>query len=110
VELLESITAWIKNRSATNIYWLSGAGGTGKTTVCRSVAKIASKFLAATFFLSDILDDGSNYSSSSIIPTLAYQIAATNARLHSEICDAISLDRDICSRSPEIQAVTVLLL
>jgi hypothetical protein len=105
VELLEGITAWMTDPSAANVYWLSGAGGTGKTTACHSVAKIASElgYLGATLFSSDVSDDDAGYSS--IIPTLAYQLAVMNVRLRSDICTAVSLDPGIISsRSRSAQA------
>jgi hypothetical protein len=111
VQLLDKVTAWMTDSSAENVFWLRGPGGTGKTTVCHSVAKIANKldFISATVFPSDILNDKGQFSPQRIIPTIAFQLTATNARLHYEICDAISLDPDICSRSAAMQAEQLLL-
>jgi hypothetical protein len=84
----------MKNPSGETIYWLSGAAGTGKTTVAQSVAKIAKDldFICASFFFSHTSDDRRTYGN--VIPTLAWQLGR-NGRLHSSMCAAIELDDEI---------------
>jgi hypothetical protein len=93
-DLLESITAWMKSSSGETIYWLSGAAGTGKTTVAQSVAKIAQEldFISASFFFSHASDDRRAYGN--VIPTLAWQLGR-NGRLHSSVCAAVELNDEI---------------
>jgi hypothetical protein len=97
VGLLASITSWMNNPSSEPIYWLSGAAGTGKTTVAQSVSIIAQQqgLITSTFFFSRATDDRRDYGS--VIPTLAYQLA-TNDRIRSLVCAAVAADNDICVR------------
>jgi hypothetical protein len=84
----------MKSPSGETIYWLSGAAGTGKTTVAQSVAKIAKDldFICASFFFSHTSDDRRAYGN--VIPTLAWQLGR-NGRLNSSMCAAIELDDEI---------------
>jgi hypothetical protein len=108
VELLASITAWMNDQSDRKVYWLSGAVGTGKTTVAQSVAHMAKEagFLFATFFFSRTTNDRSNYAS--VIPTIAYQLAM-DLRCHPSICAALAADKDIHTRTIQSQAQQLLL-
>jgi hypothetical protein len=108
VELLSNITAWMKNSFGQKIYWLSGAAGTGKTTVAQSVAKVANEMglLCASFFFSRTADDRGNYAS--VIPTLAYQLAI-DERYRSRVCAAVAADGDIQTRPLQLQVQKLLL-
>jgi hypothetical protein len=89
------------------VYWLSGAAGTGKTTVAQSVTKIAkeSNFICASFFFSRTSEDRRSFGN--VIPTLAYQLGKST-RLRSTICAAIELDDDVGVRSVRTQVQTLI--
>jgi hypothetical protein len=103
VDLLATIADWMKDRSGPSVYWLSGAAGTGKTTVSQSVAKTAKElgFLTVAFFFSRSSDDRRSYGN--VIPTLAYQLGS-NALLRPSICEAVASDNDIGVRTVQTQA------
>jgi hypothetical protein len=107
VELLASITTWMTNPLSEAIYWLSGAAGTGKTTVAQSVADNARAlgFVCASFFFSRTADDRRNYGY--VLPTLAYQFGM-NKRLRSVVCTAVAADIDIQTRSVQLQTQKLL--
>jgi hypothetical protein len=104
VNLLADITAWMKDPAGPAVYWLSGAAGTGKTTIAQSVAKTAAEepgYLSATFFFSRSSDDRRSYGR--VIPTLAYQLGS-NPLLRSNICAAVASDNDVSIRPVVVQA------
>jgi hypothetical protein len=84
----------MKSPSSETIYWLSGAAGTGKTTVAQSVAKIAQDldFICASFFFSHTSDDRRAYGN--VIPTLAWQLGR-DRRVQFSVCAAIELNDEI---------------
>jgi hypothetical protein len=108
IELLSTITTWMNDHSSQKVYWLSGAAGTGKTTVAQSVAQIAEQngFLCLSFFFSRTANDRGDYGN--VIPTIAYQLAK-NERCRLGICAALDADSDIRSRAVHIQAQKLVL-
>jgi hypothetical protein len=111
VELLSDIRTWMRDQSDRKVYWLSGAAGTGKTTVAQSVAYMAKKsgLQCATFFFSRTTDDRSNYAN--VVPTIAYQLAI-DERCRTEVCAAVAEDNDIHTHSihTQVQALLVSVL
>jgi hypothetical protein len=108
VELLRDIRTWMHDRFDRKVYWLSGAVGTGKTTVAQSIAHMAKDagLLCATFFFSRATNDRSNYAS--VIPTIAYQLAM-DGRCRSGVCAAVAQDNDIHTHSVHTQVQALLL-
>jgi hypothetical protein len=107
VELLDSITEWLHDEQGESVYWLSGAAGTGKTTVARSVANLAQEldFISASFFFSRASDNRCSYGE--VIPTLAYQLGKSK-QLRPAICAAVESDDDVGVRSVSIQVQKLL--
>jgi hypothetical protein len=103
VQLLEEVARWMADPDSKTVFWLTGVAGTGKTTVAKSVADMASKesYLVATFFFSHAYADRSD--SSKVIPTLAYQLAQ-HTGLRPRIIAAIDSDKNIATSSTAIQA------
>jgi hypothetical protein len=99
---------WMQDRSSQKIYWLSGAAGTGKTTVAQSVARSAKQngSLCLSFFFSRTASDRSDYTS--VIPTIAYQLAM-DERCRPGICAALVADNDVRTRTVLVQAQKLLL-
>jgi hypothetical protein len=96
------------DHSDRKVYWLSGAAGTGKTSVAQSVARTAKEagITCVTFFFSRTTNDRSNYAS--VIPTIAYQLA-TDGRFRPGVCAAVTEDNDIHTRAVHSQAQKLLL-
>jgi hypothetical protein len=107
VQLLEDVATWMADTKDKPVFWLTGVAGTGKTTVAKSVADMASKenYLVVTFFFSHAYADRRDYSK--VIPTLAYQLAR-DARLRPHIVAAIDSDKDTVTSSMAIQAKKLL--
>jgi hypothetical protein len=108
VDLLAGIRTWMDDHSDRKVYWLSGAAGTGKTSVAQSVARTAKEagITCATFFFSRTTNDRSNYAS--VIPTIAYQLAK-DVGFRAGVCAAVTADNDIHSRAVHSQAQKLLL-
>jgi hypothetical protein len=108
VQLLEDAAKWMTDPDDKTVFWLTGVAGTGKTTVAKSVADMASNgnHLVVTFFFSHTSADRRDYSK--VIPTLAYQLAR-DSRLRPHVVAAIDSDKDIAISSTSIQTKKLLL-
>ncbi len=109
--ILEQVSTWFyeDNSQAPKIFWLSGLGGTGKTSVSHTVcAKLhTDRRLGASFFLSR--DEADRRRVSSIIPTLAFQIASVNPTYRRKLCDILKEHPDAPSRAQQYQLRELLL-
>jgi Cdc6-like AAA superfamily ATPase len=86
-EVLSGIIAWLDDQSESNsnVLWLCGAPGTGKTTVSWSlIAELRRQQRCAGIFLFRQEED----SPSELWRTLAYEIARFHPAIESEIYDA----------------------
>jgi hypothetical protein len=108
VQLLEDVARWMTDTNDKTVFWLTGVAGTGKTTVAKSIADMASKdnYLVVTFFFSHTSADRRDHTK--VVPTLAYQLAR-NARLRPHIVAAIESDKDIPTASTAVQVKKLLL-
>ena len=99
VYLLQEIYNWADGQDKRHIFWLSGLAGTGKSTVARTVAGRYSKqgCLGASFFFSR--GGGDIGHAGKFVTTVALQLANSVPTLHQYICDAITEQSDIASRS-----------
>jgi hypothetical protein len=107
VDLLNKITDWLNDEQGESVYWLSGAAGTGKTTVAQSVASIAEglNFISVSFFFSRASDERRSFGD--VIPTLAYQLGKSTC-LRDRICAAVQFDDDVGVRPVRVQAKKLL--
>ncbi|EPS42318.1 hypothetical protein H072_3709 [Dactylellina haptotyla CBS 200.50] len=74
-DILETIKNWALNPSSKSLFWLSGAAGTGKSTVARTVARFLQdqKILGGSFFFKRGDDSRSN--ASKFFSTLASNLS-----------------------------------
>jgi hypothetical protein len=107
VQLLEDVATWMADTKGKTVFWLTGVAGTGKTTVAKSVADMASKenYLVVTFFFSHAYAERRDYSK--VIPSLAYQLAQ-DAVLQPFVIAAIESDKNIATSSTAIQSKKLL--
>jgi phosphoglycolate phosphatase-like HAD superfamily hydrolase len=107
VQLLEDVATWMADTKDKPVFWLTGVAGTGKTTVAKSVADMASKenYLVVTFFFSHAYADRRDYSK--VIPTLAHQLAQ-DVGLRPLIVAEIDSDKNVATSSTVIQAKKLL--
>jgi hypothetical protein len=107
-QLLDDIAQWMEDPASKKVFWLTGAAGTGKTTIARSIAEMAKgrNLLGATFFFSRTSADRGDFKR--VIPTIAYQLAQ-DLRLRSRIAAAIDDDNTLSTADVSIQAEKLLL-
>ncbi|KAI0263244.1 WD40-repeat-containing domain protein [Gloeopeniophorella convolvens] len=89
VPQLSKITAWLEDDEAHNVLWLTGAAGTGKTSIAWSlVPELARQQRCAGEFF---LRPGQHYPSA-LWQTLAYKIASFHPAIKSEIFRALATE------------------
>jgi len=100
--VLQAIHAWI-NPTRPPICWLSGPAGTGKSTICHTIAAELEQAErpAATFFFSR--KKGAREDITKLIPTLAYQIAQQISSTQSYMRSVLLEDRTLLSQAIEHQ-------
>ena len=109
--LLDQISIWFNedNSRVPQIFWLSGLGGTGKTAVSHTVCKEmhVNGQLGASFFFSR--DEADRRRVTSIIPTLAFQLASVNSTYRRRLCDVLKEHPNAPSRAQQYQLKELLL-
>ncbi|KAF3207839.1 hypothetical protein TWF679_008170 [Orbilia oligospora] len=104
-QLLKDFEAWTSTQRADTkaIFWLSGAAGTGKSTICRTVATLlqAKNMLAASFFFKRGGGDRGN--ASKFVTTIAAGLSAYWPDLIPHIEDAINNDSGISTKAIQDQ-------
>ncbi|KAL5513808.1 hypothetical protein ACEPAH_4209 [Sanghuangporus vaninii] len=85
LDTLRAIEAWSESKSSTQIFWLCGSPGLGKTTIAHTVAKQFrdQNRLAGYFF------PVNEQSPDRIMPTIAYQMAKWHADYHANILNVL---------------------
>ncbi|KAF8802747.1 hypothetical protein BYT27DRAFT_7111451 [Phlegmacium glaucopus] len=110
VAVLRAILKWIQEDQYDSfIMWLFGPAGAGKSALAQTIAEICygDGRLAASFFFSRSSPKRSD--STSLIATIAYQIALNIPASRSFIEDAIETDPSICSMSLQTQLDTLVI-
>jgi tetratricopeptide (TPR) repeat protein len=109
-KLLADVAIWMKDPSAVSIYWLTGAAGTGKTTVAQSVADMAKEHgcLGASFFFSRTDESAQRRRAVTVIPTISYQLARKLNMFRTALCQAVTSEPDICTSGLAKQAEVLL--
>jgi tetratricopeptide (TPR) repeat protein len=109
-KLLADVATWMKDPSAVSIYWLTGAAGTGKTTVAQSVADMAKEHgcLGASFFFSRTDESAQRRRAVTVIPTISYQLARKLNMFRTALCQAVTSEPDICTSGLAKQAEVLL--
>ncbi|KAL8992664.1 MAG: hypothetical protein Q9169_006924, partial [Polycauliona sp. 2 TL-2023] len=89
VELLQQLREW-GTAHPKPLYWLSGMGGTGKSTIARTLAHHfhSTGTLGGSFFFSRSSGETSN--AVKFVGTLARHMAEVSPQLKKAICEAIS--------------------
>jgi hypothetical protein len=98
--LLNQIMAWAANESdPSNIYWIHGLPGIGKTSLAHSICeKLHNKQqLAGAFFCQR--DDANMREIRNILPTLISKLAENFAPLRSIVADRLRSDPNLTSKS-----------
>ena len=116
--VLDAIRSWESDRTPTsdmarpatssasertNIFWLNGLAGTGKTTIAYTVAQRchATETLGASFFCSRSIADCND--TSKIIPTIAYQLGIFYKPMGDRVAEILQNDPSLLYSSPSRQ-------
>ena len=83
--VLSQLERWVNDEQGTQLLWLNGLAGTGKSAIARTFAEIsfADGKLGATFFCSRDFADRSD--PRAVFPTLAFQLAYRYPRFREEL-------------------------
>ncbi|KAJ3522597.1 hypothetical protein NMY22_g11825 [Coprinellus aureogranulatus] len=100
------IVSWItdgdKDAEPSQLMWLTGPAGSGKTAIAGSIADICKKdgLLAAAFFFSSFSSSANRSSKRHLVTTLAYQLAQLDGHepLRQRILAALERDKSLFSK------------
>ncbi|KDQ51917.1 hypothetical protein JAAARDRAFT_139623, partial [Jaapia argillacea MUCL 33604] len=112
-DVIEKVLNWAAADDGPRIFWLYGLAGLGKSTIARTVADRFRKVddlgpkLAATFFFSRDSADRSNIGK--FFPTIAQQLAISNAFLRADMHKILAEDPSILDKDPQDQFTTLIL-
>ena len=97
--VLNEIESWAKDSDSSQIFWLNGLAGTGKSTISQTIAErfFAEGLLGASFFCSRDFEDRSNLHS--IFPTLAFQLAHKYPDFRSHLVSLLRTNPDVVDES-----------
>jgi Cdc6-like AAA superfamily ATPase len=108
-DLLRQITEWTTSQQGKCIFWLNGKAGTGKSTVCRTVAKSLrdASLLGASFFFKR--GEGDRGNATKFFPTIVQQLMVRVSELKPGVWKALSDEPDLASKSLKKQFSRLLL-
>lgn len=100
------IERWAKSTSindTSEIFWLTGGAGAGKSALAQSVAEVCKQesILAAGFFFNSASNNGA-----SLIPTLVFQLLDVLPGLKPVVEDCINSDQGLFANLWDVQRVT----
>ncbi|KZP10330.1 WD40 repeat-like protein [Athelia psychrophila] len=95
--------------SETNVTWLYGMAGSGKSTISTTVAEQLQDRGQRGAFLFFNRNSPAQSSPDGVIRTIAYQLAFSNAALRDAICHAIEQDTQIATRTLDAQFKALLM-
>jgi len=106
VAILNRLAEWAKGTGLekSDVIWLFGSAGVGKTAIGRSLAKLllaTTNITVASFLLSKA--DATRNTAQNIMSTLAYQISIANPEVQPHIIEALTRDPIAFSRSMSTQ-------
>ncbi|KAB5590274.1 Vegetative incompatibility protein HET-E-1 [Ceratobasidium theobromae] len=108
IAVLLELDSWSCNPNSSNIYWMTGMAGTGKTTVasifCETLKK--RKQLVASFFCTRTTAECRDVGR--IIPTIVYQLARYSLAFRSALCRILAGDPDISMGAISMQFESLL--
>ncbi|KIK58268.1 hypothetical protein GYMLUDRAFT_701502, partial [Collybiopsis luxurians FD-317 M1] len=109
VKILENITQWA-DTSETEVYWMGGMAGTGKSTIAKSLCETFEEkmqILAGAFFCSRQLPDCRDHTK--IIPTIAYQLAHFSCTFAEALTKELQKDSKLAEKEIKKQIRLLLL-
>jgi len=106
--VLAEIEQWTEDLDASQVFWLNGLAGTGKSTIAQTISErmFADGRLGASFFCSRVFEDRSNLQF--IFPTLAFQLAQKYPGFRSSLIPLLQSNPDIMHESLQEQMLKLL--
>ena len=97
--MLNEIESWAKDLDSSQVFWLNGLAGTGKSTIAQTIAErlFAEGSLGASFFCSRDFKDRSDLHF--IFPTLAFQLAHRYPDFRSHLVPLLRTNPDVVDES-----------
>jgi hypothetical protein len=109
-EVLSFVTGWLTTPSEDkNVFWLYGLAGSGKSTISTTVAEYFRDLGRLGAFIFFDRNNPTNSDPSTVIRTLAHQLASFDSHIRSAVCTAIERDNSIASASIQRQSAKLLL-
>ncbi|KAJ7676548.1 hypothetical protein DFH06DRAFT_1428079, partial [Mycena polygramma] len=104
--VLNDIKSWLAGthrESRSQVYWLNGLAGIGKSTIAKTIAELAQEHgvLGGSFFFSR--DDADLRRAALFFPTLAFQLAQNDQVFGDLIATVLKKTSDIADRSFAVQ-------
>jgi len=92
VDILANLDIWASDDECTNVYWMAGMAGTGKSSISHTLCEMFDRKnrLGASFFCSRASDKTNN--ARLIVPVIAYALARASPSIKFEIIKAIEDD------------------
>ena len=108
VKIQEQIMKWVKRRDDKHIFWLSGMGDTGKSTIARTIAQSFADQgrLGASFFFKK--GEGDRGSASRLFTTFAADLMTHIPGMGPTIRMAIDMDPAITEKNLKDQFVKLI--
>jgi NACHT domain len=104
LDVIKSITEWMADESSDQrrVLWLFGLAGAGKSTLMTTIVKILRdvKRLGGYFFFNR---DNRDRNVTTIIRTLAYQLAIFDASIGAEISQIVESNPNLAGQVPGVQ-------
>ncbi|KAJ7244920.1 hypothetical protein C8J57DRAFT_1363370 [Mycena rebaudengoi] len=109
VAVQDKLALWGRGQDSSNVMWLSGPAGAGKSAIAQTMADTwdLEQKLAAAFFFARWRSGGS--SGQKLFPTIAYQLALHIPHLRVPIGLAVEADPAITDKSLEKQVRSLIL-
>ncbi|KAJ7883605.1 WD40 repeat-like protein, partial [Mycena leptocephala] len=95
-EILDNITEWLTTGSDTsNILWLSGVAGSGKSTIATSVSQNFRRLQRLGGFIFFTRNNLASSNPTAVVHSIASGLARFNVHIQDALCQAIGRDRDL---------------
>jgi hypothetical protein len=109
--VLKRIMLWVDDPvNETQIMWMFGPGGAGKSAIAQSIAEMCFQQgkLAASFFFSRNASESGRDNETRFISTLVYQLVLAIPEIQDAVNKALQDDPVLLSRSLHVQAQTLI--
>ena len=110
-QILDELEKWAIDDTTSNVYWLNGMAGTGKTSIAHTLSERLDEkqMLGASYFCSRLGSEAVK-NASLIIPTIAAKLSQASPPLRSAMVQTIEKEPDVGSMHPLSKQFRLLLV